>query len=722
MSMGDEKQCEMRNEMMLFGLLIRRVFDEEKGKLLQRLEDANSEITELKKVRNDDAKANEKVVSIIASQKQNWLRERYGLRLQIEALMKELRNIEKRKRKSLSEMQERLEEKEGLVESKDKAIEDEKRKCKELEERLVKAEKEVQDLREIQERDVQEHSSELWRQKKTFLELASSQRQLEAELSRANKQIEAKGHELEDLSLEINKMRKDLEQKDRILAVIMKKSKLDMTEKQMTLLKEAKKKQDEEEAKKWRTNPKSRKHERRSLRSMFAFEATSKPKSNSVGSITHIEHLESNKDPDVVPYSVGDLSDLGVDGIAKKRENLIFGEEELCIRVIGKKQEIELGDFTEHMKLKDEKVETLCLHLMNSELESKRLRSCIEGLSQEMSQLRHDNTQLEGMVNRRGEESVSPKNQDFKTQPKSLVPHKNNMSCRRKNTKTDARGEQEREFESREVSQENATEKGRESYSPDELRHLTLKAAQSDAEEGSENERHLPENKCTKREKANVKESKSLIRSSSTSNPPWRMDLHALGVSYKIKRLKQQLMMLERYIGKPESQETEKNSSDTGKRALLLIITLLNKQVTRYQSLQEKIDDLCKRMHVNDPEKISGNMRANGEAKTSLEHFLDETFQLQRYIVATGQKLMEIQSKIASGFVEFLVDLITTESSSSSSSFDPERFAENIKSLFQEVQRGLEVRISRCIGDLEGTLAREGMIHLKRRADMELRV
>ncbi|CAE6237721.1 unnamed protein product [Arabidopsis arenosa] len=722
MSMGDEKQCEMRNEMMLFSLLIRRVFDEEKGKLLQRLEDANSEITELKKVRNDDAKANEKVVSIIASQKQNWLRERYGLRLQIEALMKELRNIEKRKRKSLTEMQERLKEKEYLVESKDKAIEDEKRKCEELEERLVKAEKEVQDLRETQERDEQEHSSELWRQKKTFLELASSQRQLEAELSRANKQIEAKGLELEDLSLEINKMQKDLEQKDRILAVMMKKSKLDMTDKQMTLLKEAKKKQDEEEAKKWRTNPKSRKHERRSLRSMFAFEATSKPKSNSVGSITHIEHLESNKDPDVVPYSIGDLSDLGVDGIAKKRENLIFGEEELCIRVIGKKQEIELGDFTEHMKLKDEKVETLCLHLMNSELESKRLRSCIEGLSQEMSQLRHDNTQLEGIVNRRGDESVSLKNQDFKTQPKSLVPHKNNMSYRRKNTKTEARGEQEREFESREVSQENATEKGRESYSPDELRHLTLKAAQSDAEEGSENERHLPENKCTKREKENGKESKRLIRSSSTSNPPWRMDLHALGVSYKIKRLKQQLMMFERYIGKPESQETEKNSSDTGKRALLLLITLLNKQVTRYQSLQEKIDDLCKRMHMNDPEKISGEIRVNGEAKTSLEHFLDETFQLQRYIVATGQKLMEIQSKIASGFVEFLVDLITTESSSSSSSFDPERFAENIKSLFQEVQRGLEVRISRSIGDLEGTLAREGMIHLKRRSDMELRV
>lgn len=317
MSIGEEKRCEMRNKMMLFGLLIRRIFDEEKGKLLQRLEDANTEITELKRVRNEDAKANEKVVSIIASQKQNWLKERYKLRLQIEALMKELRNMEKRRRKSLSELQERLKEKEGLVQSKDKALEEEKRKCAELEEKLVKKDKEIQQVRETQERDMQEHSSELWKQKKTFLELASSQRQLEAELTRANKQNEAKRHDLEDLSLEIIKMRKDLEQKDRILAFIMKKSKMDITEVQ-TLLKEARTKQDEDEAKKWRSNSnsKSRKHERQSLRSMFAFESTSKPKTNTVGSITHIEHLELNKDPDVISeimdsYSIGDHNELG---------------------------------------------------------------------------------------------------------------------------------------------------------------------------------------------------------------------------------------------------------------------------------------------------------------------------------------------------------------------------------------------------------------------------
>jgi len=41
-------------------------------------------------------------------------------------------------------------------------------------------------------------------------------------------------------------------------------------------------------------------------------------------------------------------------------------------------------------------------------------------------------------------------------------------------------------------------------------------------------------------------------------------------------------------------------------------------------------------------------------------------------------------------------------------------FADSVRTLFQEVQRGLEVRISRIIGDLEGTLACEGMIHLRR--------
>lgn len=91
-----------------------------------------------------------------------------------------------------------------------------------------------------------------------------------------------------------------------------------------------------------------------------------------------------------------------------------------------------------------------------------------------------------------------------------------------------------------------------------------------------------------------------------------------------------------------------------------------------------------------------------------MELFLEETFELQRYIVATGQKLMEVQAKIASGFVDHAEKIEKPES------FDMKRFADSIRTLFREVQRGLEVRISRIIGDLEGTLACDGIIHLKR--------
>uniref|UniRef100_A0A7N2LHH2 Uncharacterized protein n=1 Tax=Quercus lobata TaxID=97700 RepID=A0A7N2LHH2_QUELO len=169
-----------------------------------------------------------------------------------------------------------------------------------------------------------------------------------------------------------------------------------------------------------------------------------------------------------------------------------------------------------------------------------------------------------------------------------------------------------------------------------------------------------------------------------TNNSPWRMDLHALQVSYKIKRLKQQLLMLERLTGKQESlEDTESNDNgQIGIKSFLALMSLLNKQV--------------------------GSTARPKEETKALQKFLDETFQLQRHIVATGQKWVEIQSKIAFGFVG------VTEEINKIASFDMKRFADSVRTLFQEVQRGLEVRIARIIGDLEGTLTCERMIHLRR--------
>lgn len=69
---------------------------------------------------------------------------------------------------------------------------------------------------------------------------------------------------------------------------------------------------------------------------------------------------------------------------------------------------------------------------------------------------------------------------------------------------------------------------------------------------------------------------------------------------------------------------------------------------------------------------------------------------------------MEVQGKIASGFVDVEEQIEKPEN------FDIKRFADSIRTLFREVQRGLEVRISRIIGGLEGSMAFEGIIHFKK--------
>lgn len=73
-------------------------------------------------------------------------------------------------------------------------------------------------------------------------------------------------------------------------------------------------------------------------------------------------------------------------------------------------------------------------------------------------------------------------------------------------------------------------------------------------------------------------------------------------------------------------------------------------------------------------------------------------------MVATGQKLMDIEAKIACSFVGNV-------GLDESSGFNMSQFADIVKNLFKEVQRGLEVRIARIIGDLEGTLACDGILY-----------
>lgn len=263
----DDQWSEVRNRMLkgsahLLGLFMWRVRREEsetgKSELLHKLENAEKLIDELKKRRSEEAKANEKVVSIVAAREQSWFDERKKLRQQIGGLMNDLRVREK----SICELNEKLKENEAILQERDKCIEEVENKRREIEEKVKKAENLADKLRENVKGETLKH-------KTAFIELVSNQRQLEAEMGRALRQVEAARQELDSvldqkeefvlmnqrLSMELVRLRKDLEQKDQILSAMLRKSKLDTVEKQM-LLKEwksskAKKKQAELETRKW---------------------------------------------------------------------------------------------------------------------------------------------------------------------------------------------------------------------------------------------------------------------------------------------------------------------------------------------------------------------------------------------------------------------------------------------------------------------------------------
>ncbi|XP_058183778.1 uncharacterized protein LOC131301473 isoform X2 [Rhododendron vialii] len=772
--MNDEKLSEIRDGLRkgsahLLGLLVWRVQRDEansgKSEIIHKLE---REIEELKRRRSEDAKANEKVVGIFAAQEQIWLSERKKLRQQIGALLNEFRVQQSKMDEAISEFNDNLEEKEHLLQSKDGMLELEGKKIRELEEKLDESKNVAEELRETAKREAQEHSSEIWKHKTAFIELVSNQRQLEAEMGRALRQVESMKIELDSvmeekeesllmvqkISVELIKARKDLEQKDKILSAMLRKSKLDTTEKQMLLkevkLSKVKRKEAETETERLRAVSESRR-ERHSLKSMLAKHSVSKSeafsdgrgvrshatvssqsgrsRSQSTDFVIEYEESEQQKEPEGFSplYDQYSHEGSGERTDVRQLEGWIRSEAEKYNTLVEQRHRLEINAFAEQLRLKDEKLEAFRWRFLSMEMELKQLQSHIEGLNHDLSQVRQDNTKLDALLLDR-EAEINSLKQQFVWQLESLSCQKTNLNSPSHNpglgNETDwsrvkimkrkpGEKEEETETDSTEISQKVEARKEEETFRTSQSKDIIL-TVQSPGKEFEE-EKDVLVDTVSIPEEVEIGEKSPLSGqcSSKSSITGWKLDLHALGVSYKVKRLKQQLLMLERLTGKREScEDGEGDDKDkrVGIKGLYTVISLLNKQATRYQSLQSKIDELCKRMHENDLDVGHGGSsipKTKEETKT-LEHFLEETFQLQRYMVATGQKLMEIQSKIASGFVE------AGEELDESASFDLKRFADSVRTLFKEIQRGLEIRIARIIGDLGGTLACDGIIHLRK--------
>ncbi|GMH29623.1 hypothetical protein Nepgr_031466 [Nepenthes gracilis] len=724
--LDDEKRSEIRNKMLfLLGLLVWRVQRErtnakEKCELLHELETAEREIEELKKIRSEDAKANEKVVSIHAAKEQSWLYEKKNLGQQFSALLNDLRILKKHKDQFvaelkhkdgfLSELKQKLQEMEILVKSKDKIVREEEKKM-ELEEKLKTIETTVEELKETAKRDAHLHSSELWKHKAALIELVSNQRRLEAEISRALRQAEAAKEQLEllfdekeelmlmteKLSTENENMQKDLEHKEKILSALLRKSKLERAEKQMLLkeikLSKAKRKQEE-----------LKRNERITLKSMLSKQVSSTMEAfpceigrNSVqmglfnarraksqpndGAFNYV-NAEINKAPRDYHYSLkfnqisreGD-KEFEISADAKGSEGWFPSKSERYPNAIENWRRFELE---EQMKLKGDKLETYRWHLLSMDLESKRLQSHLQDdkikLQKPLPEGEELNS-LKGQISLHLNSLNSPKTKLHSSMHEfpladDIVWSKVKILKRKSAEKDQDAKKNLLEAEKNEVVE-----------SLSKVTALAVKSFAEDSEEGKEESVPV----CEK----------------------LKTDLHALGVSCKIKWLKQQLILLERLTANVENGESMENE-DQGQsqiKGFFPLLSLLNKQVNRYQSLQGKIDDLCNQMHDNRLDIIQGesSLTRTKEETRTLVRFLEETFQLQRFMVATGQKLIELQAKTASMFVGI------AKESDISKGFDTSRFADNVRILFKEVQRGLEIRIARIIGDLEGTLARDGI-------------
>ncbi|KAJ6687501.1 RIBONUCLEASE P PROTEIN SUBUNIT P38-LIKE PROTEIN [Salix koriyanagi] len=99
-------------------------------------------------------------------------------------------------------------------------------------------------------------------------------------------------------------------------------------------------------------------------------------------------------------------------------QDWVCSEAEKYAAANEKRHHLEIDAFAEQMRLKDEKLEAFRWRMLSMEIESKRLQSHIEGLNQDVSQIRHENMKLEALLLERQKELTGLKDKNAKKEPK----------------------------------------------------------------------------------------------------------------------------------------------------------------------------------------------------------------------------------------------------------------------------------------------------------------
>ncbi|MQM15876.1 hypothetical protein Taro_048828 [Colocasia esculenta] len=829
----------------LLGLLVWRL---QRGReaLEERLTTAETEVRELKRLRAEDAKANEKVAGIFASREHCWIAEKKRLRVETQALLSRFRMLEAQKEEAMSDSKSRIEEKDRVIRTKEAALEEEIRKRTELEERLRVAEAAAEETRERARKEAQDHAAELRRHRTAFAELVSNHRQLEAEMGRALRQVEAARRDLDEafeqkddaismvekLSDDIARMRRDAEQKGKVLSALLRKSKLDVAEKQV-LLKEvrtAKAREKAAELELGKLRHRNGPHAPHFVEAGSSHDRREEYSLASRGGFHHhrallLDHLQAEgiKNGELTTpergstiagsdsldqCSIKDSEELDI----RELQDWVRSEIEKCTHILQQRHYAEVEAFTEQMRLKDEKLDAFRWRALSMELESKRLHAHVEGLDRDLSRYREECIKLEALLQEK-EQDLKSLREELGLQmrqcpvsspsPSGVPPFDSQALWSEVRIVERDAGERWPELEAgsgesvplvlESLIQEGGGRKadGGAEQTLSESEHdedsggweepdpATASSAPASAPCTDQQEIQAVQciEDCKRGERASEHPEQGMVLETSQAPPkaaeeerdvsvdpshaqlspikpgvpdvinkaqasgqpascssrgsPWKVDLHALGISYKIKRLKQQLLVLEKLAGHQEPDEKAPAEHERQTKTLLQVISLLDKQVKRYESLEEKADELCKRMVRTLPSSAHQNIRFHRSNKPSnraknlkqeskredrspsvgrskdqteaLEGFLEEAFQLQRHIVATGQKLVGVESQLADSAVD---------EGGHPPAFDAGQFAKVARTLFREIQRGFEVRVARMIGSLEGTLAREGILHI----------
>ena len=207
----------LRGSASLLGLLFWRA-QKPAEKMIAAVRKAESEVARMKILRMEDAKANDKVMGMLADREQRWISDKRKLKLQIKALMNQFRVLEVDKSLRMAAMEEKVRKMEKREMDMMGMEEREKMKLKEIEEREMLTEveekrekmmKEIEGEREKMMREIEEREKQMAEIEERGVKMEEGREKMMTEIEELKKKMMGE--------MEVREMRMN-EERDKMMA------------------------------------------------------------------------------------------------------------------------------------------------------------------------------------------------------------------------------------------------------------------------------------------------------------------------------------------------------------------------------------------------------------------------------------------------------------------------------------------------------------------------